>query len=112
MLNRLKKLFDSDPSDLPAPVKVDRIQAATCVILLEMAHADGEFHDMEAVLMDDLIQKKFGLPDEDRKELMEFAHREREKSRSLAVTEMPSGKSPDTRPRSRASGVNGGGPAS
>ncbi len=83
MLNLLKKLVgpaghESDTGQAP-----DRIQVAACVLLLEMAHTDGEFHDMEATLVEDLVASKFGLSAEATAELMDFAQQEREASLDL-----------------------------
>jgi uncharacterized tellurite resistance protein B-like protein len=61
----------------------ERIQLATCVLLLEMAHADSEFHEMESALIQHLLQKKFDLSFEAASELMEFAQLERQSSLDL-----------------------------
>jgi uncharacterized tellurite resistance protein B-like protein len=48
-----------------------------------MAHTDGEFQDMEAVLVRDLLQDKFDLSQEATDELMSIAQRERKESLDL-----------------------------
>ncbi len=83
MLKRLSNLIGSAPAPVAQPDNKERIMVATCVILLEMAHADGEFHEMEAILLEDLINKKFDLTNEDWAELKEFAEKEREGSIDL-----------------------------
>lgn len=79
MLNRIKSLLGGGPAAEPAQ-EHERIQVATCVVLLELAHADEEFHDMEETLVRDLLQHKFDISDQDVGELMEFARTQRQKS--------------------------------
>jgi uncharacterized tellurite resistance protein B-like protein len=55
----------------------DRIAVATCAILLEMAHSDGEFQEMEVLVVDDLLAKKYDMSPEARKELIEYAGEKR-----------------------------------
>jgi len=73
MLKIIKSLIS--PSELASegPAEEDRIVVATCVLLLEMARSDGEFHDMEALVVEDLLARKFDMPPEARKELIEYA---------------------------------------
>lgn len=82
MLNRIKSLLAGGPAPEPAR-EHERIQVATCVVLLEMAHADEEFHAMEQTLVRDLLQRKFDLADEDVAELIEYARQERAASLDL-----------------------------
>lgn len=82
MLNRIKTLLGSGPAAEP-DVEHERIQVATCVLLLEMAHTDGEFHAMEDTLIQDLLQHKFDLSEKATAELMEYARQEREVSLDL-----------------------------
>ena len=82
MLNRIKTLLASGPSAEPE-AEHERIQVATCVLLLEMAHTDGEFHAMEGALIQDLLQHKFDLSETATAELMEYARQERETSLDL-----------------------------
>ena len=56
---------------------------ATCVVLLEMAHADEQLHELEERLVRDLLQRKFDLADEDVAELIEYARQERASSLDL-----------------------------
>lgn len=82
MLNRIKALLGAVPTTESVAEK-DRIQVATCVLLLEMAHSDGEFQDMEAALVRDLLQNKFDLSQAAMDELMTIAQRERKESLDL-----------------------------
>jgi len=79
MLNRIKSILGGGPAREPAQ-EHERIQVATCVVLLEMAHADEEFHEMEGTLVRDLLQRKFDISDQDVSELIEFAREQRQES--------------------------------
>lgn len=82
MLDRLKSLLGSGPARDPQ-VEHERLQVATAALLLEMAHTDEAFHDMEGVLIRDLLQKKFALSEESAAELIQYAQQERETSLDL-----------------------------
>ena len=82
MLNRIKTLLAAGPPAEPETAH-ERIQVATCVLLLEMAHTDGEFHAMEGTLIQDLLQQKFDLSERATAELMEYARQESEASLDL-----------------------------
>jgi uncharacterized tellurite resistance protein B-like protein len=82
MLKRIKSLLGSGPSSEPE-VEYERIQVATAALLLEMAHTDEEFHEMEALIIRDLLQHKFDLCEEATAELLQFAQQERESSLDL-----------------------------
>lgn len=82
MLNRIKTLLASGPAADPE-AEHERIHVATCVLLLEMAHTDGEFHAMEGTLIQDLLRHKFDLSEQATAELMEYARQEREVSLDL-----------------------------
>jgi uncharacterized tellurite resistance protein B-like protein len=82
MLNRIKSLLAGGPAAEPTRER-ERIQVATCVVLLEMAHADEEFHEMEEGLVRDLLGRKFDLPEADVTELIELARQERSASLDL-----------------------------
>lgn len=82
MFDRLRKLLSGGPA-AEAAQEHERVQVATCVLLLEMAHADEEFHDMEELLIRDLLQKKFDLSAECAAELIDFAQQQREESLDL-----------------------------
>ncbi|MFA5516578.1 MAG: TerB family tellurite resistance protein [Desulfuromonadales bacterium] len=82
MLNRLKSLLSSGPAREPEKER-ERVQVATAALLLEMAHTDEEFHDMEGLLIRDLLQSKFELPAESAAELMQYAQQARESTLDL-----------------------------
>ena len=83
MLSTLKRLVGAAAPGAEPGAREDRIMTATCVLLLEVAHADGEFHEMENTLLDDLLSEKFGLPPDARAELIEYAGGKRESSPDL-----------------------------
>jgi len=61
----------------------ERIQIATCIILLEVAKSDDEFSSIEKTTLTAILQKKFELSAEAAEELMEIANRKREESIDL-----------------------------
>ena len=56
----------------------ERLQIATCVLLLEVAHSDDEFSSIEKATMSAILQKKFMLSDEAIEEIIDLADKERE----------------------------------
>ena len=73
MLKIIKTLISPSEPAADKPAEEDRLVVATCVLLLEMARSDGEFHDMEALVVEDLLARKFDMSPEARKELIEYA---------------------------------------
>jgi uncharacterized tellurite resistance protein B-like protein len=67
----------------PEQDEFERIQLATCVILLEVAKSDDEFSSIEKTTVAAILQKKFDLTTEDIEELMEMASKRREESIDL-----------------------------
>jgi len=67
----------------PEQDEFERIQLATCVILLEVAKSDDEFSSIEKTTVAAILQKKFDLSTEDIEELMEMASKRREESIDL-----------------------------
>ena len=88
MLNVMKKFFQQDaaPEDkveLKEEDRAERIQVATCALLLEVANSDDEFSDIERDNIIQILEKDFKLSDEYAKELMELSDKEREESIDL-----------------------------
>jgi uncharacterized tellurite resistance protein B-like protein len=73
MLKIVRSLISHPEPILDKSAEENRIVVATCVLLLEMAHSDGEFHDMEGLVVEDLLARKYEMPPEARKELIEYA---------------------------------------
>lgn len=58
----------------------DPLRLATAAVLLEIAHADGEFTSAEGANVMDFLTHRFGLSDADVKELVEAADEIRKKT--------------------------------
>ena len=80
MLKIIRTLISPPGAVSEKPAEKDRIVVATCVLLLEMAHSDGEFHDMEGLVVEDLLARKYDMPPEARKELIEYARKKSDAS--------------------------------
>jgi len=65
------------PEKAPA---VDPLHLAACVLLLDIAHADGEFAESERTHLEAVLERHFSLPPEAGRSLMELAERERRKA--------------------------------
>ncbi len=63
--------------------ELERVQVATCVILLEVAKSDDEFSSIEKTTIEAVIKKDFGISAEAIEELMRIASRKREESIDL-----------------------------
>ena len=61
----------------------ERIQVATCALLLEVAKSDYEFSSIEKTTIEVILKKDFQISDETIEELMEIAKRRREESIDL-----------------------------
>jgi uncharacterized tellurite resistance protein B-like protein len=61
----------------------ERIQIATCIILLEVAKSDDEFSSIEKTTLTAILKRKFALADEAAGGLMEIANKKREESTDL-----------------------------
>jgi uncharacterized tellurite resistance protein B-like protein len=56
---------------------LDPLHLAACVLLLDLAHADGEFADSERRHLEDVLVRHFALSVEAGRELLELADAER-----------------------------------
>ena len=56
---------------------MDPLHLAACALLLEVAHADGEFSDGERAHLEAVLERHFELPPESGRRVMELAERER-----------------------------------
>ena len=66
------------PADAPAAAaSTNGVQLAACALLLELAHADGEFTVAEAAHIDHALQRHFGLADDEMHDLLALAEAER-----------------------------------
>lgn len=71
----LHKLLSLLQSDRPANngERFTRVQVATCALLLEVAHSDGQYQAVETRIVHDLLAGMFSLPADAVAELVEFA---------------------------------------
>jgi uncharacterized tellurite resistance protein B-like protein len=80
LLQSIKRIFGgtqqaaSPTADAPS---VNPLHLAACVLLLDIAHADGEFSDAERVHIEAVLERHFGLPPDSGRALMELADTER-----------------------------------
>ena len=85
MFNRLKSVL-AGTSGVDKRDRIDeerRIQIATAVILLEVAHADEEFSKSEHARIIDILRTQFSLDEESVQELMQVSDEELRKSIDL-----------------------------
>lgn len=68
------------PRDEPGP---NPVHLAACALLLDVAHADGEFSAPERKHLEDVLQRHFGLPAESGRLLIELADQERRRAIDL-----------------------------
>ena len=83
LLDSIKRMFGageaaSDSAKVtPSPRSTDPLHLAACVLLLDIAHADGEFTDAERKHIEGVLERHFSLAPDEGKALMELADRER-----------------------------------
>ncbi|HWA58683.1 MAG TPA: TerB family tellurite resistance protein [Gemmatimonadales bacterium] len=65
------------PSSSPEPRGADPIRLAACALLLELAHADGEFTAAEREHIEGALSRHFGLDEPTTTELIALAERAR-----------------------------------
>lgn len=81
MLKRLLQVFA--PQGEQASAQVERIPLAAAVLLLEVAHADGDYHSEEEKLIGELLKRHFSVADELLDELLALAEDARHSSSDL-----------------------------
>jgi len=84
MLN-LNRFFASQENGVESVPKdeTERVQVATCALLLEIGHSDEEFSDAERDTILEIVQREFDLSKELAHELLDLSKKEREKSIDL-----------------------------
>ena len=83
---KLKNMLTKKPEAAPESQEQDeleRIQVATCIILLEVAKSDDEFSSIEKATLKAILKKKFEISTETVEELIEMASKKREESVDL-----------------------------
>ncbi len=87
MIDSLKKIFGFDSNQAEEPSNssegLDRTWVATAVLLLEMAHTDDGFHELESHLVDRILGGKFDLGARALKDLRLYAEQRRQESLDL-----------------------------
>jgi uncharacterized tellurite resistance protein B-like protein len=61
----------------PGAASVDPVHVAACTLLLEVAHADGEFSEEEQAHLEGVLERHFQLPPSAGRRLLEAAEEER-----------------------------------
>ncbi len=82
MLKRLLQVFAA-PTTPVASTSTERIPLAAAVLLLEVAHTDGEFHQAEQDLLGTLLKAHFSVSEDSLDELLELADEARASSHDL-----------------------------
>jgi uncharacterized tellurite resistance protein B-like protein len=82
MFNRILKLLQGE-GEVAQESRFERVQVATCALLLEVAHSDGHYQSVEAKIVHDLLAQKFNLSAAAVAELVDYSHRHREESLDL-----------------------------
>ena len=81
MLKKLWQVLTANVAD--EPVAAERIPLAAAVLLLEVAYADGTFHQSEQALLGRLMKEHFDVTDDALDDLLELAETTRQNSFDL-----------------------------
>ena len=79
MLESIRRFFQKEVVEPPAE-SPDALRVAACALLLEVAHADGEFTAEERARIEDALGRHFGLDQALARELIALADQERTRS--------------------------------
>ncbi len=82
MFNRIMSLLQGE-GDAAEESRFERVQVATCALLMEVAHSDGHYQSAEAKIVQDLLAQKFDLSAAAVAELIDYSHQHREESLDL-----------------------------
>lgn len=82
LIDSIRSLFGSETPDAEPNIDepgldTDPLQLAACVLLLEVAYADGEFSESEREHLERVLERHFSLPPEAGRELLDLAEKER-----------------------------------
>ncbi|MQA89389.1 MAG: hypothetical protein GEU90_04010 [Gemmatimonas sp.] len=84
LIDSIRSLFGTKSAPLEEPsepaVGVEPLHLAACVLLLDVAHADGEFSGEERSHLETVLARHFSLPPDAGHKLMELAEKERQSS--------------------------------
>lgn len=82
MFNRIISLLHSEDS-VSRDSRFERIEVATCALLLEVAFSDGHYQAVEAKIVQDLLARKFKLSAAAISELIDYSQEHRLESADL-----------------------------
>lgn len=82
MLNKILSLLQNE-RPATAGERFTRVQVATCALLLEVAHSDGQYQAAEAQIVHALLAGMFSLPADVIAELVDFARDHQQNSTDL-----------------------------
>lgn len=82
MFNHILTLLKGDGAAVQES-RFERVQVATCALLMEVAHSDGHYQAVEAKVVHDLLARKFNLSPAMVAELIDYSHQHREESLDL-----------------------------
>ena len=82
MFNRILNLLQGE-GEVAEESRFERVQVATCALLMEVAHSDGHYQSVEATIVHDLLAQKFNLSPAAVAELVDYSHQHREESLDL-----------------------------
>ena len=82
MLDAIRAILSGDKETQSAevPAGVDPVHLAACALLLDIAHADGEFSEAERAHLEDVLARHFGLEGDRGHQLLQIAEDERRRS--------------------------------
>lgn len=85
LLDSIRSLFSPksegvQAGSLAATPAIDPLHLAACVLLLDIAHADGEYSDAERAHLESVLERHFSLPPEAGATLLSLAEKERQNS--------------------------------
>jgi uncharacterized tellurite resistance protein B-like protein len=75
-----ERLTSENPADVPASTGPRPVELAACALLLELAHADGEFTHAEQQHIERTLIRHFGLDEGTAAQLLHLAEAERAQS--------------------------------
>jgi uncharacterized tellurite resistance protein B-like protein len=82
MFNRIMTLLQGE-GEVAQESRFERVQVATCALLMEVAHSDGHYQSVEAKIVHDLLAEKFNLAPAAVAELIDYSQQHREESLDL-----------------------------
>ncbi|MCB1182117.1 TerB family tellurite resistance protein [bacterium] len=83
MFGSLKQFFDEKLAPAAAVSEEERLQVATCALLLEVAHADDDYSEDEVQTVMAVVGRRFGLSAAETSGLLAVADEERRRSGDL-----------------------------